>query len=77
MDAKTSNIDHLIEVSGVYDGWSIAVIRYPEYVYVNRWATYDDPSAPDPGYERRFRAAEEYIERSGIARGRRSDLRWG
>jgi hypothetical protein len=72
----TSNVDHLVEVSGVYDGWSIAVIRHPEYKYVNRWATDDDPASPEPGYERRFYATEEYIERSGVLRGSRSEVRW-
>lgn len=70
------NVDHVIEVPGAYDGWSIAVIREPVYAYVNRWAQKDDPLVAEPGYERRFRLTEEYIERSGVKRGRLSNVRW-
>ncbi|WP_440711820.1 hypothetical protein [Herbiconiux sp. YIM B11900] len=71
-----SNVDYTIEIPGVYDGWSIAVIAAPVYAYVNRWASDDDPLVPEPGYERRFAATEEYIERSKIARGLRRDVVW-
>jgi len=71
-----SNVDHIIEIPGVYDGWSIAVISDPTYCYVNRWADENNPTIPMPGYERRFRATEEYIERSKVARGRVVDLVW-
>ena len=71
-----SNIDHLIEIPGVYDGWSIAVIREPTYAYVNRWARKDDPLLPEPEYERRYRRTEEYIEQSGVTRGRLENVRF-
>lgn len=71
-----SNVEYLIEIQGVYDGWSIAVINEPTYAYVNRWATKDDPLLAEPGYERRFRMTEEYIDRSGITRGRISKVRF-
>lgn len=70
-----SNVDHLIEIPFVYDGWSIAVIREP-YAYVNRWADENDPTRSREGYHRRFLATEEYIERSGVSRAARSTLIW-
>lgn len=30
------NIDHVIEIRGVYDGWSVAVLT--DGTWVNRWA---------------------------------------
>lgn len=51
-------IDHLIELRGVYDGWSIAV--YTDGTIKNRW-TNDAGDGPEPGYERRWRAAEDAI----------------
>lgn len=49
-----SKVDHLIELRGVYDGWSIAV--YKDGTIHNRWAG-DDES----GYVRRFEATEKAI----------------
>jgi hypothetical protein len=74
--AKQRQPDYLIEVPGVYDGWSIAVLNDP-YVYVNRWAEVDDPLTPAPGCERRYRMTEDYIEASGVPRGRLSAIDWG
>jgi len=71
----SSKVDHLVEVRGVYDGWSIAVTAEP-YTYVNRWAVRDNPLVAKPGYERRFRLTEEYIQRSGVNRGRLDNLDW-
>jgi hypothetical protein len=51
-------IDHLIELRGVYDGWSIAVMA--DGTYENRWAN-KAGDGPAPGYERRWRAAEDAI----------------
>ena len=34
--ADASQIDHLIELRGVYDGWSVAVLK--DGTRVNRWA---------------------------------------
>lgn len=69
-----SNVDHLIELPDVYDGWSIAVISEPSYAYVNRWADENNPTRARSGYERRFRMVEEYIDRSGVPRGRLSNV---
>lgn len=52
-----NNIDHLIELRGVYDGWSIAV--YQDGTLRNRWAEQD--GSPMAGYERRWRATEDAI----------------
>jgi hypothetical protein len=48
-----------IELLGVYDGWSIAVMR--DGGWLNRWSN-DEGTGPEPGYERRWRAAQTYIE---------------
>lgn len=46
----TENVHHFIEIRGVYDGWSIAVLN--DGTYVNRW---------EPG-DRRYAPTQEYIE---------------
>ena len=45
-------IDHLIEVSGLYDGWSIACLN--DGSYVNRWepSFYGEPSGLHARVER-------------------------
>lgn len=57
MSIDSNQINHLIELRGVYDGWSIAVMK--DGSLVNRWAK-DDGSAAK-GYERRWAATEEAI----------------
>lgn len=52
-----NQIDHLIEIRGVYDGWSIAVHR--DGSLHNRWAQSDGTAIP--GYERRWQATEDAI----------------
>lgn len=52
-----AQIEHLIELRGVYDGWSIA--RLKDGRLINRWA--DDNGQPLPGYERRHAATEDAI----------------
>jgi hypothetical protein len=47
------DIDHTIEIRGLYDGWSIAVMK--DGTVVNRWAGL-------AGYERRAAATDEYIK---------------
>ena len=54
---ESSSIDRLIELRGVYDGWSIAVMK--DGSLVNRWT--DDDGSPAKGYERRWAATEEAI----------------
>ena len=51
------NTDYLIELRGVYDGWSIAVLK--DGSYVNRWAGVDGYA--EPGYERRWLATQQHI----------------
>lgn len=53
MDYEQDDIDHLIEIRGVYDGYSVIVLK--DGTWVNRWAGV-------PGYERRAAATQEYIE---------------
>lgn len=57
MTIDSKDIGHLIELRGVYDGWSIAVLK--DGALVNRWA--DDNGAPLDGFERRWAATEEAI----------------
>lgn len=53
----------LIELRGVYDGWSFAVMT--DGSLFNRWAN-DAGDGPMPGYERRYEATRkamlEYAE---------------
>jgi hypothetical protein len=53
----SSQIAHLVELRGVYDGWSIAVMK--DGSLVNRWA--DDDGSAAEGYERRWAATDEVI----------------
>lgn len=53
---ESGQIAHLIELRGVYDGWSVAVMK--DGTLVNRWGDGDGPYA---GYERRFNATAEAI----------------
>lgn len=50
-------VDHLIELRGVYDGWSIEVRK--DGTMRNRWAEAD--GKPAAGYERRWQATENAI----------------
>ena len=51
-------IDHLIELRGVYDGWSISV--WTDGTVKNRWAN-DAGDGPESGCERRWKATEAAI----------------
>ena len=53
-----SDIAYLIEIRGVYDGWSIAVMK--DGTMRNRWA--NDDGTPVEGYERHWAATEEYMK---------------
>lgn len=57
MSEPQTEIDYLIELRGVYDGWSIAV--HKDGTLRNRWAGEDGKA--EPGYERRYGAAERAI----------------
>lgn len=57
-DEDAPQIDYLVELRGVYDGWSIAV--YTDGTLKNRWAN-DAGDGPGPGHERRWKATEEAI----------------
>lgn len=54
-----ADVAHTIEIPGVYDGWSIAVLK--DGTMINRWADTEDPTKPAEGYERRYRMTEEAI----------------
>lgn len=57
----------LIELRGVYDGWSVAVMK--DGSRLNRWANADG-TGPAPGYWRRYEATEAFL------RGEEPDGRW-
>jgi hypothetical protein len=57
-NGNAPKIDHIIELQGVYDGWSIAI--YTDGTIKNRWAN-DAGDGPEPGYERRWLATEDAI----------------
>ena len=58
------NISHLIELRGVYDGYSIIV--YKDGTMKNRWASAH--GGPAVGYEWRWQATEEAIAEMSKAR---------
>lgn len=49
-----AEVDHLIELHGIYDGWSIAVLK--DGTKVNRWAGIE-------GYEARAERTQAYIDK--------------
>lgn len=51
-------VDHLVEIRGLGDAWSIAVMK--DGTVINRWAG-------QPGYERRAEQTEAYI--AGVENG--------
>ena len=53
-----SEVVHLIEIPGVYDGWSVAVLA--DGRYWNRWGN-DAQDGPEPGYESRYAKTQEHI----------------
>lgn len=57
MTFTDDDIDHVIELRGVYDGWSVAVLK--NGIRVNRWAGIDGQAIP--GYERRWKMTEDYL----------------
>ena len=59
-------IAHLVELRGVYDGWSIAVLT--DGTQVNRWEN-DEGTGAKPGYERRYDAAQKAIAASSSTGG--------
>lgn len=52
------NVSALIELRGVYDGWSVAALR--DGTLVNRWA--DEEGKAVPGYERRWKLTQHFID---------------
>lgn len=63
---RGAEIDYYIELRGVYDGWSVAVLR--DGTRVNRWAEAD--GMPAVGYERRYDITEAFL------RGEEPKGRW-
>lgn len=58
-----NRIETIVEIQGVYDGWSIAVLD--DGTMVNRWEN-DEGTGPEPGYERRYYATKDVIEQSKV-----------
>lgn len=52
IDIDYTQVDHFIEIRGIYDGWSIAVMA--DGRHVNRW----DPET----YPGRYKAAQDFID---------------
>lgn len=52
MRVNGKNVDHLIELRGVYDGWSVAVLEDGERV--NRWSGIE-------AYERRAAIVDAFL----------------
>lgn len=55
--AQSSPLRMLIELRGIYDGWSVALLE--DGTMLNRWER--EGGGPIPGLEHRWEAAEEYI----------------
>ena len=49
----------LVEIRGVYDGWSILINEQGEWL--NRWEN-DEGGGPAEDYERRWKATHDYIQ---------------
>lgn len=62
MKFSHADVDHIIELPEVYDGWSIAVLK--DGTWWNRWSN-DDDTGPREGYERRYRLTQVYIDTYG------------
>ena len=58
MSEHIHELNHTIELRGVYDG--ISIFAYTDGCLVNRWAGADGKATP--GYERRWEATEKAIE---------------
>lgn len=56
-------IDHLVQLQVVYDGWSIAVLK--DGRRINRWAN-DEGTGPEEGYERRYRMTQEVLDETPV-----------
>lgn len=65
MEINGQKVDHIIELRGVYDGWSVAVLE--DGTRFNRWES--SPGVPEPGYERRWATTEAFL-RGEPAQGR-------
>lgn len=59
--SNMDEVDHLIELPHVYDGWSIAILD--DGTVCNRWAAGHELTRGREGYERRFKATEDYIQK--------------
>lgn len=63
-DIDRDEVHHMIEIQGIYDGWSIMVLK--DGRMLNRW---ENPlGRPTPGDERRWVATAEAIENYLAAR---------
>lgn len=60
-------IESIIELRGVYDGWSVAVLK--DGTHVNRWKDHETGKALE-GYEYRYDVTEAYL------RGEEPNGRW-
>lgn len=65
LDDEGDGIAWLVELRGVYDGWSVAVMQ--DGTRVNRWGK---NGVAYPGHERQFETVESYL------RGEDAEGRW-
>lgn len=64
MTIENDQIAYLWQLQGVYDGWSVAVMK--DGRYINRWG--NDTGEPIKGYERRWQATDRAIrEATGLS----------
>lgn len=70
MKIDGQEVQSLIELRGVYDGWSVAVME--DGSMVNRWSIKDVDGnvIAFPGVERRFETTQSYL------RGEPAEGRW-
>ena len=52
-------VEYTIELPGVYDGWSIALMK--DGTLFNRWAN-EEGTGPAKGYERRYERTQHHID---------------
>lgn len=52
------DVDYIVELRGVYDGWSVAMLE--DGTAWNRWGN-EEQDGPDDGYEGRYLATQAYI----------------
>lgn len=58
VEYTSDDIAYLYEIRGVYDGWSILVLK--DGTLLNRWAN-EAGDGPEPGYESRYAKTQSHL----------------